>query len=152
MRTLKFIAHEEPISQGSVKAFVAGGRARIVNDDDKLTSWRETVRQAAVAAMGEDWEMQMGAAFVKLRFYLRRPSSAPKTIDVYPITSRDLDKFDRAVLDSITNSGMWKDDNRVVDIDSRKRYCVTPDLHRIYNPKRHRTTPRVEVEVRWPDG
>lgn len=152
MRLLKFIAYGEPISQGSVKAYVRGGRARITNDDDKLTAWRETVRQAASAAIGPEWEMQMGAAFVRLGFYLRRPASAPKTVDIYPITARDVDKFDRAVLDSITNAGAWKDDNRVVNLDSRKRYCVTPDLHRIYNPKKHRLTPCVEVEIRWPDG
>lgn len=152
MRLLKFTAHGEPISQGSVKAFAVGGRARIVSKSNDLTAWRETVRHAASLAMGEDWEMQMGAAFVKLRFYLPRPSGAPKTIDTYPITGRDLDKLDRAVLDAITNAGAWKDDNRVVDLDTRKRYCVTPDLARIYNPKKHRLTPRVEVEVRWLDG
>lgn len=149
---LQFVAYGEPISQGSVKAYAVGGRAHVVSKNNDLTAWRETVRQAAASAAGNAWEMRMDAAFVELRFFLRRPSTAPKTIDVYPITGRDIDKFERAVLDSITNAGIWKDDNRVVDLASKKRYCVTPDLAKIYDPKLHRRVPGVEVSIRWLDG
>lgn len=150
---LAFTAYGTPITQGSVRAFMQGGRAIINSKTPPLVEWREIVRLACVAAMKEvGLEMQMGPAEVWLSFYLRRPKSAPKTRDIYPLNGKDLDKYERAILDSVTNAGAWKDDSQVVDLHSRKRYAVTRDLAKIYDPDVHREKPGVEVSIQWLDA
>lgn len=147
---LRFEVFGTPVTQGSAQAFVRGGRAHVVTKTPPLIEWRDTVRLAAVAAAGPDWQMQDGAAKVSLTFYLPRPKSAPKTIDILPSHGRtDLDKYIRAALDAITNAGVWTDDSRVTDLHSRKRYAVTPDLHRIYVPGQHREVPGMEALITW---
>lgn len=151
---LNFEVFGPPVTQGSVKAFVAGGRAHITSKTPPLVEWRETVRLAAIRAMDAagGFGPQDGPAKVWLAFFLPRPKSAPKTRDIYPSHGRtDLDKYDRAILDAITNAGVWTDDTRVIDLHSRKRYAVGPELHRIYNPAVHRAVPGVEVKILWPD-
>lgn len=151
MERLEFIAYGEPISQGSVNAYpTKGGRGvRTVSKTPALIDWRETVRAAAVRALPPDWVAHDDAALIRLRFWLPRPKSAPKTRDIKPTTGRDLDKLDRAVWDALTNAGVWTDDNRVTDTISIKRYAVGPHLPAIYRPDYHQVAPCVEVAVTW---
>lgn len=149
---LRFTALGTPVTQGSTRAYVTGGRAVTVSKTPPLVEWRAVVTAACQEKMREcGLEMQMGAAFVWMSFYLPRPKTAPKTRDIYPARGRDVDKYARAVLDSITNAGAWKDDSQVVDMHAIKRYVVTPDLGKIYDPVKHRTVPCVEVEILWRD-
>jgi Holliday junction resolvase RusA-like endonuclease len=148
---LSFFAAGTPVTQGSVRAYVAGGVARVVSKTPPLVEWRDVVRLAAhqeKTRMGLD--VATGPASVTLAFYLPRPASKPKTIDVFPFSSKtDLDKYVRAVLDAITNAGVWTDDNRVVDLAAKKRYAVGPELPRIYDPAIHVPTPGVQVGIEW---
>lgn len=151
---LEFTAYGTPVTQGSVTSYpTKGGRGvRTVSKTPPLIEWREIVRAAAESVLPDEWEVQDGPAKVWLRFFLPRPANRPKTIDVYPSHGKtDIDKYDRAILDSLTNAGVWTDDTRVVDLSSKKRYAVGPDLPRIYKPGVHRTSPRVEVKVLWLD-
>ncbi|MGH9249435.1 MAG: RusA family crossover junction endodeoxyribonuclease, partial [Acidimicrobiales bacterium] len=65
-----------------------------------------------------------GPVAVALRFTLRRPASAPKRRRTWPIGARsgDIDKLQRAILDALTDVGVWKDDAQVVHVDAGKDY------------------------------
>lgn len=151
MISLNFTAHGIPVTQGSVTAYpTKGGRGvRVVSKTPKLVEWREIVRHAAEHAAGPDWETQDGPVSVHLEFYLPRPKSAPKTKDVFPIHGGDIDKLQRACLDSITAAGIWTDDSRVISVMAFKFFAVGPDLPKIYDPAQHRPTPRMEVDLTW---
>lgn len=148
VRQFQFEAYGIPAPQGSKKAFVVKGRA-VVTDDSKATApWRDTVTLAAIAAKQADPEFEMftGAVFLELLFWLPRPKSAPKTLDVIPITKPDNDKIQRATYDAITAAGLWKDDNLVASVSSTKRYAVTRDFA-FYDVEEHREEPGVQVTI-----
>lgn len=148
---LSFTAHGVPTSQGSVTAYpTKGGRGvRVVSKTPKLVEWREIVRHAAELAAGEAWETQDGAALVHITFYLDRPKTAPKTRDVLPKKKEDLDKLVRAIFDAVTSAGIWTDDSRATGLTTFKFFAVGPDLPKIYDPEKHRVSPRVEVQITW---
>ncbi len=151
MTQLEFTAHGIPITQGSVNAYpTKGGRGvRVVSKTPKLVEWREIVRHAAELAAGDGWEVQDGAAMVNITFWLPRPKTAPKTVDVLPLKGVDLDKLVRAIFDGTTAAGVWTDDSRAVGLVTWKFFAVGPDLPKIYRPEWHRTTPRAEVKITW---
>lgn len=114
-----------PVSQGSMSAYLRGGRA-IVTDQKgpKLKPWREAVRSDAVTAAGPDWQPLAGPVRVVLLFAVRKPTSAPKRRRTWPITksSGDVDKLARAVLDSLTQAAIIRDDSQVTDLRAVKDY------------------------------
>ena len=116
-----------PAPQGSKSAFVRGGRAVIVDGSsktgrDKHAAWRADVTQAArIAARGRTFE---GPVAVEIVFRLALPASDPyRTMHT---TSPDLDKLVRSVLDSLTNSGLIRDDSLVWNISACKVYARYP--------------------------
>lgn len=117
MRT--FFVEGLPIQQGSKKAFVIGGKARMVEAKDaELKPWRAAV-QAAAEATG----FQLGESIparVDLVFYLPRPKSVKRE---FPVTTADLDKLTRAVNDALTKSRIIHDDSRIVTSAQKKRYA-----------------------------
>jgi Holliday junction resolvase RusA-like endonuclease len=93
--------------------------------------WRAIVQQAVA---GCEHEPFVGPVEVRLGFDLTRPQghfgtgknstrlkpSAP----IWPGVMPDIDKLSRAVLDSITDAGLWKDDAQVVVLYAAKRYAL----------------------------
>lgn len=115
------------IPQGSLKGFIAGGKVVLRHSDDRLVAWRGyaagLISQAASDPLGD------AAVKVTATFHIERPKghfnakgelrpNAPKV----PTTRPDLDKYLRAILDSLTISGLIKDDSQVVAIGSAKVY------------------------------
>ncbi len=114
-----------PVTQGSMSAFVAGGRAIITDSKRKtLKPWREALRSDALEAAGEAWQPLAGPVKVTLLFALPKPASAPKRRRIWPVGSRsgDVDKLARAVLDAMTQAAIWRDDSQVVDLRALKDY------------------------------
>jgi Holliday junction resolvase RusA-like endonuclease len=115
------------IPQGSLKGFIAGGKVVMRHSDDRLIAWRGyaagLISQVASDSLGE------AAVKVTATFHVERPKShftskgelranAPKV----PTSRPDLDKYLRAILDSLTISGLIKDDSQVVAIGAAKVY------------------------------
>jgi Holliday junction resolvase RusA-like endonuclease len=152
MKTLRFECLGQPVPQGSMKGYVAGGRAVVTSDNSKLRPWRDTVTWAARDALGVHPERAdfpiPGAVTLDLSFWMHRPKNRPKTIDVLPLTPPDLDKLIRAIGDSLVNAGVIADDSIITDLRVSKRYAVSPDLTKIYVPGFHRHEPGVLVLVR----
>jgi crossover junction endodeoxyribonuclease RusA len=143
----------KPAPQGSHKAYVVAGRARIVNDSESTLPWRQAVVDAARAEIDRydgEWVPLEGPLVTHIAFWLPRPVGAPKTIDIRPIKKPDLDKILRATNDALTAAGVWRDDSQVVSSHEEKFYSLGPELSRLYQRGWHRP-PGVSIEVRTLD-
>ena len=117
----------EPIPQGSMRAFVRGGRAAVTSDNPRLRSWRQDVA-SVLAGAGERFN---GPVKLAVHFYLPRPAShfgrrgtILPSAPPFPVGARaDLDKLVRAIGDAATAAGVWRDDGQVVRITASKLWC-----------------------------
>lgn len=116
-----------PKPQGSKRAFVQSGRARLVESSGAaLKDWRGDVRAAAIeAGQGHDLPLD-GPLVATIDFRFRRPASAPKKRHTWPTTrsSGDLDKLCRATFDALTDAGLIADDARIVSLAATKDYAT----------------------------
>lgn len=124
-RSLTIRALGDPVPQGSMKAIVIAGRARLFADNaPKLKRWRNIVTLAAFNAMhATGWQTIDGPVHLELWFLLAKPPSAPRR-RVHPDRKPDLDKLARAALDSLTVANVYVDDARAVTITAGKRYAA----------------------------
>jgi crossover junction endodeoxyribonuclease RusA len=137
MTELTFVVRGLPVAQGTARAFVAGGKARIATDSNRTNSpigaWRASIATEARMAMGRQVAFD-GPVTVTAHFVFPRPRShylpanarrprpelrldAPKFVTAKP----DVDKLARALLDAITNV-VIADDSRVAGITAWKQY------------------------------
>jgi crossover junction endodeoxyribonuclease RusA len=122
----------EPVSQGSLKAFVPKGwtRAVLVNASKKTKPWRQQVSQTCLEAMKGGQPAGKGVPIrIMVAFYFARPKSVKALAE--KTTRPDLDKNIRLILDSLTGIA-FADDSQVTELFATKAYG---------NP------PRVEVTV-----
>jgi Holliday junction resolvase RusA-like endonuclease len=126
---IEFRVTGTPTTQGSKTGFVVktkfGSRAIVVDQNaKKLKPWREAVRQEAVTAM-DGRPPFAGPVRVTVAFALQRPQSAPKTRRTWPMGARsgDLDKLLRAILDALTDAGVYGDDAQVTEANTVKDYA-----------------------------
>jgi Holliday junction resolvase RusA-like endonuclease len=130
--SVAFFVPGVPIPQGSMKAFVVAGRARVTSDNPKLRSWRLDVKCEAQ----KHWDTPTTEAVrVQLVFRFPRPkghygtgrnagqvrASAPGYHTVKP----DVDKLVRGCLDALTGV-IWRDDSQVAGVDAFKEYGDSP--------------------------
>ena len=108
-----------PIPQGSKKSIPhkASGQFVMIDAHPGLKSWRKAVTQAAKAHVGTFSKHEPVALVAE--FELPRPRSVRRD---HPAVKPDLDKLTRALLDGITDAGVWVDDGQVVTASITKRY------------------------------
>lgn len=120
-----------PAPQGSKKAYVRGGRAIMVEANPRTKSWRSTV--TAYALTTKPSAPLLGPVNLAAEFVMPRPQShfrtgrhAGQLRDDAPgscAKKPDLSKLIRAVEDSLTDAGWWRDDAQVVSLKATlKRY------------------------------
>jgi Holliday junction resolvase RusA-like endonuclease len=124
------------LPQGSKTAFISKSTGRpIVKDNNiKLPRWRMTVTAAAIERMQVgDREFPFTTPLaVSITFIFDRPKShygtgrnayaIKKNAPAYPAVTPDLDKLLRAILDALTDAGVWHDDAQVCWVQTAKRY------------------------------
>lgn len=120
-KPVAFTVRGLPVPQGSVRAFVAGGRAHVAARSAPLMAWRTAIATAASTAMA-DRALLEGPLSVDAMFYLPRPASLPKKRVTYPSKRPDLDKLTRALCDALTGV-VWRDDAQVVVLYMQKLYA-----------------------------
>lgn len=120
---LQIFIEGEPKSQGSKKAYRRGNSIVMVEANKDLPKWREHMTRMLELKMLEEQTKFETAVSVALTFWLPRPKTVTRQ---YATSTYDIDKLTRAVLDSITKAGVWRDDSDVVDLTARKTYA---DLH-----------------------
>lgn len=127
-----------PVPQGSMRGFRAGSRVILTSDNKKTRPWKDQVRDAVRDLRGDSPPLS-GPVRVMLTFCMPRPkyhldrhgavrADAPSRHDKKP----DVDKLSRAVLDALTEAGVWKDDSQVAELDAVKLYTDgggKPGLH-----------------------
>jgi Holliday junction resolvase RusA-like endonuclease len=124
---VKFRAFGIPVPQGSMRAFMVGGKPRITSAAKGLKEWRRIVSDAAQKQMSM-WTAEPGQPIgVQLDFYMPRPKGhyGTKGLKVsappFPAKRPDIDKLIRACLDAI--KPLIHDDAQVCWVLAHKYYA-----------------------------
>lgn len=114
----------DPRPQGSKRIGRVGGTGRpiVLDDAPGLRAWRDTITAHARICR----ECFDGPVAVALAFTIRAPERHRRDL---PTVRPDLDKLARAVLDAITDAGLWHDDAQVTRLAATKRYGPRPGVH-----------------------
>lgn len=119
---LRFTVYGKPMPQGSMKAFVVGGKARLTATNAKMKPYRQEVAQvAALECRGRMIEKHVPVGLA-LKFYFAQPPSCPKSRTL-PSVKPDLDKLARLVNDALTGIA-YADDGQVCSIMAMKFYGI----------------------------
>jgi Holliday junction resolvase RusA-like endonuclease len=123
--TISLTVYGTPAPQGSMKAFVIAGRARVTSSNKNLKPYRQEVAGAAIVAreavgLRDVLAPKHVAVDVEYRFYFERPPSIPKK-RVMLVVKPDLDKLIRSTTDALTGI-LYADDAQIVSCDARKFY------------------------------
>jgi len=120
MTSLSFFVDGDPKAQPRGRACRRGNHAGIY-DSGTADAWKASVR--AAAKKGWDGVMFTGPLRVDVAVYFKRPKShffTGKRSDVlrpdapnFHTSKPDRDNLDKAILDALTNAGIWKDDAQV---------------------------------------
>lgn len=126
MATLRFEVAGLPIPQGSKVAFVQRGRAVMKDDNEKeLHAWRDLVAsRAETTAHYAGWQQLDSPVMVTLTAFIPKPPGT--RFKEFPAGPPDVDKLQRAVGDALTQSGVIKDDARIVQWIAGKRWAPDP--------------------------
>ena len=118
---VEFFVPGTPVPQGSKQGYVVKGRALIVDDNAKvLKPWRKLVTLTAKKAFGASPRIE-GAVALTASFRFVKP----RTVDREFMTVKpDADKLLRALLDGITDAGVWRDDAQVIRAYPEKVYAT----------------------------
>ena len=129
MRTITFDVEGNPKGQPRPRAFSRGGHARVY-DPGTAEGWKSCIALAARPHLPST--PIAGAVSVDLAFWFARPKghtgkkglkpSAPPDHTQKP----DLDNLAKAVLDCLTEIGMWVDDAQIVGLTLRKVWLSEP--------------------------
>lgn len=112
-RRVSLTVYGMPGPQGS-KRHVGGGR--MIESSKKVKPWRMDVKAAAEMLMAQSGVTTFdGPLRVRMVFTLPKPASAPKRRRTWPDRKPDVSKLARSTEDALTDSGLWRDDARVVE-------------------------------------
>ena len=133
---LSWITYGTPVPQGSKRLVGAQrlgvARARLIDvNSHALKEWRTAVATDAASVMAEVGWVTLEDLPVKLTadFTVLPPKDIARKITKTPALPwpshrmPDLDKEVRAVMDAITNAGVWTDDRLVAKLSATKRYA-----------------------------
>lgn len=130
LRSVTATIHGKPVTQGSMKPIVHrhSGKAIVIQDHkSELNAWRGRI--AITIRSRREGRSFTGPVSCELVFRLRRPKAHSGVNGVfpsspaYPTVKPDIDKLARAVLDALTQSGVWRDDSQAVEVTARKMYA-----------------------------
>lgn len=102
------------IPQGSKSVSKQG---YLFDSNKNLRAWRKHCTET----MQEQKQHETFTGPIHARIVIRLPK--PKSVKrEHPSVKPDIDKLARAILDSATDAGIWKDDGQVVQLRVTKRY------------------------------
>lgn len=118
---VRLVVYGMPGPQGS-KRFVGvsqkSGRGIMVESSAKVKPWRSAVVEAARAFLdSQGWPGYPldRALWLSMVFTMPKPASSPKSRRTYACKKPDLSKLARSTEDALTDSGLIKDDARIVE-------------------------------------
>ena len=126
---MRITVYGKPVTQGSKTKTRWGMRD---SNGDTLAPWRDNVRAAAINHKDAFGEADVN---VSITFTFNRPAGhfgtgrnkaflKPSALP-YPSSHAigDIDKLTRAILDALTDAGVWNDDSQVVRLLARKVFA-----------------------------
>lgn len=133
--TIEVVIPGIPQQQGSMVRSKFGG---IHSANKNLAPWRRDAILAIQSWMGQRPPL-LGPLSLTVEFMFNRPAShfgtgrnagvLKASAPASPSTTPDLDKLLRAVCDSMTQAGAWRDDAQVVRVTASKVYADRPRTH-----------------------
>lgn len=112
-----------PKGQPRPRAFSRGGKARVY-DSGTAEGWKGAVALAAIPLRPN--KPLTGPLQVRLSFYLPRPKRLMRKKDssvaIAHTSTPDADNLAKAVLDALTEIGIWVDDSQVFYLEVMKQY------------------------------
>ncbi|HWZ91988.1 MAG TPA: RusA family crossover junction endodeoxyribonuclease [Polyangiaceae bacterium] len=117
MTEMVLIVYGSPAPQGS-KKFVgmAGGHGIMVESSKRVRPWRDDVKGVAEKLRNGSAPLD-GPLYVRMVFTLPKPTGSPKRRRTYPMRKPDLSKLARSTEDALVDSGLIKDDARIVEFE-----------------------------------
>lgn len=99
-----------------------------VFDPGSAEGWKIAIQAAAMKVQPD--EPLTGPLQVDIRFYFKRPKRLLRKKDpidpIWHTDTPDRDNLDKAVLDALTDVGLWRDDKLVCAGSPLKFYCGKP--------------------------
>lgn len=121
-----------PVPKPDPKCFGTGGihRLSIPQKAKPYWDWRARIIKAGEVLREQAGGTLDGPLGVDVTVTLPRPKSAPRTRLWPDVRVGDVDKIARAVLDALTEAGLWGDDSQVCALQANKAYpgSPTPDV------------------------
>lgn len=123
---ITFRVDGDPKGQPRPRAFSRGGHARVY-DPGTAEGWKSCVAVAARPHLPP--EPLKGPLWAGLSFLFKRPKAHVGAHGVKPkapqrhASKPDLDNLAKAVLDALTELGLWADDAQVDDLAIHKAWC-----------------------------
>ena len=122
--------HGLPVAQPRTKA-TSRGKFAGVYTPKTADVWKACIIQAIRA---DEWVISEGPLDLTATFMLPRPKShyrangdLKKSAPIMHTKKPDLDNLIKAVMDAMTQAGVWRDDSEVSTIRSSKRYASAPN-------------------------
>lgn len=124
--SISFKVYVNPVPQGSMKAFVIGGRARVTSANKNLKPYRQEVAGAATTEAEHQgfFAPKHVPVIVTYRFYIERPPSIPKK-RTRLVVKPDLDKLIRSTTDALTGI-LYADDAQIIGYDRTAKHYGSP--------------------------
>lgn len=120
-QVLQFTVRGVPVPQGSKTVFMVKNRPILADSNSaKLKPWRKQVNKLA-ADLWAGADLLEGPLAVLIEFRMVRPKTVKRD---YPSVKPDVDKLQRAILDSLSKT-VWGDDAQVVHLTGSKVYAET---------------------------
>lgn len=120
-----------PQPQGSHKAFIVGGYAKVTDSNKSLNPWRADIHAGVRAVTGDQVVFPVEPVALAMVFVMPRRAAEPKRVTPPHIRKPDTDKLMRAVADALTGL-IYRDDSQITDIHATKRTArigETPGAH-----------------------
>ena len=128
---ISFFVPGVPIPKGSAKSFYNPKAHKVVTMQDNRDRQRPWASLIAYTAQEVGCKPVDGPVKITLHFFFPRPknhygtgkniNNLKESAPTYHITTPDLDKLERCVLDSLTGV-VWHDDKQVREMASKKDY------------------------------
>ncbi len=135
MSMIDFWVDGEPKGQPRPRAFAFNGKARVY-DPGTAEGWKSMIAIAARTGLYGEREKLEGPLALRLRFFFPRPKSHFRTrkteyiirddAPTYHTGKPDSDNAAKAVMDALTQIGVWNDDAQICKLSVTKEYGSQP--------------------------
>lgn len=121
MTTISFTAYGIPKGQPRARAFARNGKVRMY-DPGTAEGWKACVAAAAMPFVPKQPITE--PVVLGLVFRMPRPKRLKSAPSLIPhLAKPDADNIAKAVMDCLTEIGMWVDDSLIYHLSVTKQYC-----------------------------